>query len=66
MSSPAASAVYPHLAAKEQSGPLVDRSQNRGEWANPVNDPLWAKPITPTTREQYALTSYWLNRRRSK
>jgi hypothetical protein len=44
MASDAGRAMYPHLAAKEQqSATLVDRSQNRGEWAKST-DPMWQPP----------------------
>jgi hypothetical protein len=47
MSSPAAAAMYPTLAAKERYEPkLRDRSESKGEWAK-SNAPLWGD-VRPT------------------
>jgi len=62
-----AKAMYPNLPSASDRPVNEKAAGDKPSWgANPVNDPLWTQPATPTTKEMYRLTSYWLNRRRSK
>jgi len=65
MSSRAAAAMYPDLAAKERVDvQKPSASGAKPSWAS-TNDPMWqpSPQKRGMTTDDYRITSYWLNRR---
>jgi len=72
-----AGAMYPDLPRAQPTTSGVSGSA-KPSWANSNNNPMWQPPqpksegrfagVTkaPKTVETYRITSYWLNRKRSK